>query len=147
MAQAIHIMNKYNSPWHSYPNPWPSGVPGEPSGSTVTPTSIAEFCWNKWYRSNVGMTMFQVPVIGRDQRASSLRTNQMLILASVLGHRYLVGNWQNRADEIAGILRETAVGGPGSQAMAVTVSVVAASVAHALAAPRCLSGMRSTVLG
>ncbi|MBX3016013.1 MAG: hypothetical protein KF832_31115 [Caldilineaceae bacterium] len=116
LAQAIHILNKYNNPWYGYPNPWPSGVPGGPSGSTVTPASIADFVWNKWYRSGVGITMFQVPVVGRDQRASSLRTNQMLILATLLGYRYLLSGWSAKADEIAGILRETAVGGPGQPA-------------------------------
>ncbi len=116
LAQAIHIINKYNNPWHSYPNPWPVGVPGGPAGSTVTPASIADFVWNKWYRAGVGITMFQVPVVGRDQRASSLRTNQILILSTLLGYRYLLSGWSARADEVAGILRETSVGGPGQPA-------------------------------
>ncbi len=116
MSQAIHILNKYDSPWHSYANPWPAGVPGGPSGSTVTPLDIANFVWNKWYHNDVGVSMFQVPIIGRDQRASSLRTNQMGILATLLGYRYVLGSWQSRADEIAGILRETSVGGPGQPA-------------------------------
>lgn len=116
LSQAIHIPNKYNDPFRQYPNPWPAGVPGGPSGTTVTPISIATFVKNKWYRAGVGMTMFQVPVVGRDQRASSLRTNQMGILATLLGYRYLIGDWQNFANEIAGILRETSVGGPGQPA-------------------------------
>lgn len=111
LAQAIHVLLKTNNPWAQYASPWPPGVPGGPP-MTVTPAYMAEWVWNKFYRPGVGVTMYQVPVIGGDNRASSLRTNQMLVLATLLGYRYLAGGWAARADEIADILRQVSVGGP-----------------------------------
>lgn len=111
LAQAIHVLLKYNDPWHQYASPWPSWVPDGPP-STVTPISMVEWVWNRFWRDFVGCTMFQVPVIGSDQRVSSLRTNQMLVACTLLGYRYLVAQkWRDRAEEAASILRRVQVGG------------------------------------
>ena len=111
MAQAIHVMMKYNDPNHEYDNPWPRLVPGGPP-NPLTPKKLADYAWAKWYTERVGMTMFNVPVVGDDiQRASSLRTNQMLILQTLLGYHYNQGTlYKSRADTIADILRQVQVG-------------------------------------
>ena len=117
MAQAIHVMMKYNNPNHEYESPWPDLVPGPidlPTGGPpepLTPKKLADYAWDKWYKAGVGVTMFQVPVIGDDERASSLRTNQMLVLQTLLGYHYDQGTlYKSRADIIADILRQVQVG-------------------------------------
>ena len=111
MTQAIHVMMKYNNPNHEYDSPWPDLVPGGPP-NPLTPKRLADFAWNKWYTEGVGITMFNVPIIGDDvQRASSLRTNQMLVLQTLLGYHHSQGTlYKSRADTIAGILRQVQVG-------------------------------------
>jgi hypothetical protein len=114
LSQAIHVYLKYADHNRQYSSPWPWGVPGGPP-DPLTPKTLAEWAWNKWYRPGVGMTMYQVPIIGGDQRASSLRTNQMLVLATLLGYQGTAGGgpdpvWAARADEIADILRQVQVG-------------------------------------
>jgi hypothetical protein len=113
LAQAMHILLKYNDPWRSYASPWPWGVPGGPP-STVTPISMVDWVWNRFWRTGVGCTMYNVPIIGSDQRVSSLRTNQMLVATTLLGYRYLLSQtWRDRADAVAGVLRQVQIGGYG----------------------------------
>ena len=110
MAQAIHVMMKYNNPNHEYESPWPSLVSGGPP-KPLTPKKLADYAWAKWYKDGIGVTMFQVPVIGDDDRASSLRTNQMLVLQTLLGYHYNQGTlYKSRADIITDILRQVQVG-------------------------------------
>lgn len=114
LSQAIHVMQKYNSATHSYANPWPSSVPNGPSGSTVTPAYMVEWVWEHFWQQGQGCSMFEVPIIGGDKRASSLRTNQMMVAATLLGYRYNQGNsWKDRADTVAAILQNVQVGGKG----------------------------------
>lgn len=111
LSQAIHALIKTNNPWHQFYDAWPVGVPGKPA--SMTPIGIAEWVRDTYYRPGVGVTMFQVPVIGSDQRASSLRTNQFCILTTLLAYRYLIGGWASHADALADILINVSVGGPG----------------------------------
>ena len=114
MTQAIHIMMKYNDPNHEYESPWPSLVPGGPP-NPLTPKKLADYAWTRWYADGIGITMSQVPVIGAFgddiQRASSLRTNQMFVLQTLLGHHFQQGaTYQSKADTLADILRQVQVG-------------------------------------
>ena len=117
MAQAIHVMMKYNDPDHEYESPWPGLWPGGPP-SPLTPKRLADYVWDRWYRNGIGVTMTGVPIlnslpiIGDDtQRASSLRTNQMLVLQTLLGYHYDQGAlYKARANTIADILRQVQVG-------------------------------------
>lgn len=110
LSQAIHILNKYDDPFHLYNSPWPSGVPGGPP-STVTPITMGQWVYEHFYADPVGIHMYNVPVIGVDHRASSLRTNQFAILATLLGYRYLIPGWQELADWFMAILRSSQIGG------------------------------------
>lgn len=114
LAQAIHKLNVTNNPWATITDSWPTGVPGKPTSMTVI--GIAEWVRDTYYRPGVGVTMYQVPIIGSDQRASSLRTNQFAILTTLLGYRYLVGGWASYADALADILIDVSIGGPGQPA-------------------------------
>ena len=106
MAQSIHVMVKYNDANHEYESPWPSVVPFGGPPNPLTPKKLADYAWKKWFREGIGMTM-----IGDTQRASSLRTNQMLVLQTLLGYRYNQGSlYKSRADTIADILRQVQVG-------------------------------------
>lgn len=115
LAQAVHTLIKTNNPWHQFYSAWPTGAVVPPPAS-FTPIGVAQWVMDHFWRPGVGVHMFQVPVIGQDDRASSLRTNQFLILTTLLGYRFLVGNWAWIADDVAWILRNTSVGGPGQPA-------------------------------
>ena len=78
----------------------------------MTPIGIAEWVRDNYYRPGVGATMWSVPIIGGDDRISSLRTNQFAILCTLLGYRYLIPGWAAYADELANILTQVSVGGP-----------------------------------
>ncbi|HXF60882.1 MAG TPA: hypothetical protein VNK95_04655, partial [Caldilineaceae bacterium] len=118
LAQAVHTLIKTNNPWHQFYSAWPAGAV-TPQPASFTPIGIAEWVMQHFYRPGVGVSMFQAPVIGQDNRASSLRTNQFLILTTLLGYRYLIGNWHWTADDVAWILRNTSIGGPGQPAYGV----------------------------
>ncbi len=107
-AQAIHVMMKYNDPNHEYKSPWPSVRPGGPP-NPLTPKELADYGWKKWYTDGIGCTF---PISGdRITRASSLRTNLMLVLQTLLGYRFSQGSlYKSRADIIADILRQVQVG-------------------------------------
>lgn len=107
-AQAIHTLNKTGNPNHVFYDAWPALVPNKP---TLTPVGIAKWMKDNYYRAGVGATMWNVPVIGGDQRISSLRTNQFLILTTLLGYKYRVAGWAAYADELANILCQVSVGG------------------------------------
>ena len=110
MGQAIHVMMKYNNPNHVYDSPWPlSPLDGPPK--PLTPRKLADYVWNNWYEEGIGITMCHFPVVGGHVRASSLRTNQMLVLQTLLGYHYEQGAiYKSRADTIADILRQVQVG-------------------------------------
>jgi hypothetical protein len=108
MSQAIHTLAKTNNPWQQFTSHWPVGVPNPPA--SMTPIGVAEWVRDRYYRSGIGVHMFNLPVIGTDYRASSMRTNEFSILCTLLGYRYLVGNWSTIADELAIILRDTNIG-------------------------------------
>lgn len=107
-CQAIMTLNKVGNPDHQFFDAWPFGVPGKP---TMTPKGVATWVKNNYYRENVGATMWGIPVIGGDDRISSLRTNQFLVLTTLLGYKYRVAGWAAYADELANILLQVQVGG------------------------------------
>ena len=113
LAQAIHLIMKYEDPDHEYDSPCPSLIPGGPP-NPLTPKKLADFVWDKWFVEDIGITMFQVPFVGgNDNHASSLRTNQMLVLQTLLGYYYDQGEThRSRADTISDILRQVQVGHP-----------------------------------
>lgn len=119
LSQAIFIMLKYNNPYHHYANPWPSWAPGGPPGSTIRPIDMVQWVGDNFWEPGVGMTMFNVPIVGVDRRGSSLRTNQHLVACTLLGYHFQASNppradaalWRVRADSVADILGKTQVGG------------------------------------
>ena len=117
LAQAIHVLMKYGDPDHEYESPWPYWLRlpflGRPSNPT-TPKKMADFVWDRWYVEGVGVSMFGIPVVGGDgDKASSLRTNQMLVLQTLLGYHSGQGEpYVSRADIIAEILAQVQVGHP-----------------------------------
>ena len=113
-AQAIQTLNKVGNPNHTFYDAWPIGA--TTSKPTLTPVGVANWVKNNYYRANVGISMWNLPIIGGDQRASSLRTNQWLILTTLLGYKYRVAGWAAYADEAAKILCNVSVGGPNMPA-------------------------------
>ena len=113
-CQAIQTLNKTANPNHVFYDAWPTGALG--TKPTMTPVGVANWVKNNYYRENVGATMWNVPVIGGDQRISSLRTNQFLVLTTLLGYKYRVAGWAAYADELANILTQVSVGGPDQPA-------------------------------
>ena len=102
--QAVHILNKYNDPDHSYTNPnWPlNGM-----GQQITPRQMA-----RWIESN-GWNGIGVQAWAKEPAyASGVRTNAFLVLETLLGFKFGDTTSQNYADTTAGILIETVCGAP-----------------------------------
>lgn len=115
LAQAVHTLITTNNPWANITNVWPPGAV-VPAPNAFTPIGIAQWVIDHFWTPGIGVHMFQVPVIGQDSRASSLRTNQFLILTTLLGYRFLIGGWANIADQVADILAKVSIGGPNQPA-------------------------------
>ena len=113
-SQAIQTLNKVGNPNHVFYDAWPLGATG--TKPTMTPVGVANWMKDNYYRPGVGASMWNVPLIGGDQRISSLRTNQFLVLTTLLGYKYRIAGWAAYADELANILTQVCVGGVGQPA-------------------------------
>ena len=96
--QAIHILNKYGDPDHTYPHPAGNG--------TTTPRLIARWLEEKW--NGYGIPVY----LKSTEYASGVRTNVFLGLESLLGYKYNDATSQNYADEAAAILVQVQWGSP-----------------------------------
>ena len=87
ILQAIHILNKYKDPNHSY-NQWGTLA-------NTTPFEIACNIWNSDW-NGVGIC----PSIGGGGNSSTIRTGSFWILATLLGYRYGMPYMRQVADTI-----------------------------------------------
>jgi hypothetical protein len=97
ILQAIHILNKYGDPNHSYPDPKGDG--------NITPRSVAEDmennCWNGHGINTWGSGMFPG---GPTDLASAVRTNAFLVLETLLGYKHELPHHESWADTCANVL-------------------------------------------
>lgn len=98
VLQAVHILNKYNNPDRSYP---------DPKGGTTTPRLVArdieQNCWNG----------HGVNIYGKNPSYSSgVRTNAFLVLETLLGYKHGDATSRSYADSCADILIQVQWGSP-----------------------------------